>query len=83
MRTSPGWATSLDLPARLPLPASTRRDTIRGRYRVYMNYCTVSYTATWWNWERWQREIDYMAMNSRQYAAVRGGAGSCVVQHAG
>ena len=35
----------LDLPAKLPLPASTRRDTIRGRYRVYMNYCTVSYTA--------------------------------------
>ena len=54
----------LDLPARLPLPASTRRDTIRGRYRVYMNYCTVSYTAAWWDWERWQREIDYMAMNS-------------------
>lgn len=54
----------LDLPARLPLPASTRRDTIRGRYRVYMNYCTVSYAAAWWNWERWQREIDYMAMNS-------------------
>ena len=29
-----------------------------------MNYCTVSYTAAWWNWERWQRELDFMAMNS-------------------
>lgn len=40
-----------------------RRDTIRGRYRVYMNYCTISYTAAWWDWKRWEREIDYMAMN--------------------
>lgn len=29
-----------------------------------MNYCTVSYTAAWWNWERWQQELDYMAMNA-------------------
>ena len=29
-----------------------------------MNYCTVSYTAAWWDWERWQQELDYMAMNS-------------------
>ena len=24
----------------------------------------MSYTGAWWDWERWQREIDYMAMNS-------------------
>lgn len=29
-----------------------------------MNYCTVSYSAAWWDWERWQRELDFMAMNS-------------------
>ena len=29
-----------------------------------MNYCTGSYTASWWDWERWQKELDYMAMNS-------------------
>ena len=27
-----------------------------------MNYCTFSYSARWWDWERWEREIDYMAM---------------------
>lgn len=53
----------LNLPRRLPLPEGMRRDTIRGRYRVYMNYCTISYTAAWWDWKRWEREIDYMAMN--------------------
>ena len=58
------WLGSqLNLPRRLPLPEGIRRDTIRGRYRVYMNYCTISYTAAWWDWKRWEREIDYMAMN--------------------
>jgi len=30
--------------------------------RTYLNYCTLSYTGPWWNWEKWQREIDFMAM---------------------
>mgnify|MGYP000891621464 CR=1 FL=1 len=54
----------LNLPENLPLPQKTIRNTINGKYRVYMNYCTVSYTAAYWDWERWQREIDFMAMNS-------------------
>lgn len=55
---------NLDLSEKLPLPSRPVRNTINGKYRVYMNYCTVSYSAAWWDWERWQREIDYMAMNS-------------------
>lgn len=58
------FGDQLDLPGQLPLPQQKERCTINGKYRVYMNYCTVSYTAPWWYWERWQREIDYMAMNS-------------------
>lgn len=54
----------MDLPRKLPLPEKTTRNTINGKYRVYFNYCTLSYSAAWWDWERWQREIDYMAMNS-------------------
>ncbi len=57
------FGDQLKLPERLPLPQKERR-IIQGKYRVYMNYCTVSYTAPWWDWDRWQREIDYMAMNS-------------------
>lgn len=53
----------LNLPAKLPLPAADERRTINGQFRVYFNYCTISYTAPWWDWQRWQREIDYMAMN--------------------
>lgn len=54
----------LDLPERLPLPEKETRTIINGKYRLYMNYCQLSYSAPWWNWERWQRELDYMAMNS-------------------
>ena len=31
--------------------------------RYYENVCTVSYSFVWWQWPRWQREIDWMAMN--------------------
>ena len=32
-------------------------------YRYYMNVCTFGYSYVWWGWERWEREIDWMAMN--------------------
>ena len=28
-----------------------------------MNTCTHSYSASWWDWSRWEREIDWMALN--------------------
>lgn len=58
------FGDQLQLPKRLPLPEARERRVIQGKYRVYFNYCTISYTAPWWNWERWQRELDFMAMNS-------------------
>ena len=58
------FGDQLDLPKRLPAPADAVHNTINGKYRVCFNYCTLSYTAAWWDWERWQREIDYLAMNS-------------------
>lgn len=33
------------------------------KYRVYMNYCTLDYTMCWWDFDRWEQEIDFMAMN--------------------
>lgn len=33
------------------------------KYRVYLNYCTLSYTMCWWDFDRWEKEIDFMAMN--------------------
>lgn len=52
----------LDLPS--PLPDAPRtRHVCRVPWRYYFNYCTFSYTMAWWDWERWQREIDWMALN--------------------
>ncbi|WP_121119591.1 alpha-N-acetylglucosaminidase [Croceibacterium ferulae] len=31
--------------------------------RAYLNTCTYGYTTPWWDWGRWQREIDWMAVN--------------------
>ncbi|MBK7979368.1 MAG: alpha-N-acetylglucosaminidase [Ignavibacteriae bacterium] len=33
------------------------------QYRYYLNYCTFSYSMPWWNWERWSKEINLMALN--------------------
>lgn len=33
------------------------------RYRYYQNVCVYSYSYVWWTWPRWEREIDWMALN--------------------
>ncbi|TZF83169.1 alpha-N-acetylglucosaminidase [Pedobacter sp. BS3] len=55
--------TNLNLPNPLPLPAGLVRKSTPYQYRYYLNYCTFNYTMSWWNWERWEREIDWMALN--------------------
>ncbi len=30
--------------------------------RYYLNYCTYSYTMAFWDWERWEIELDLMAL---------------------
>lgn len=58
------FGDQVSLPKTLIAPSKDERHIINGKYRIYFNYCTISYTAPWWNWDRWQREIDFMAMNS-------------------
>lgn len=51
------------LPATLaPVPEKVRIASPY-RHRVYLNYCTFNYTASWWDRARWEREIDWMALN--------------------
>ena len=50
------------LPAQLPaVQEETHASKIN--YRYYLNFCTHSYTMAFWNWERWQQEIDWMALH--------------------
>ena len=55
--------TNLHLPASLPRPVSKIHKTTPYDYRYYLNYCTFNYTLDWWDWNRWQKEIDWMALH--------------------
>jgi len=33
------------------------------RYRYALNYCTYNYSFSFYNWEDWEREVDWMALN--------------------
>jgi alpha-N-acetylglucosaminidase len=55
--------TNLNLPAVLPIVTGKVRHETPYKYRYYFNYCTFNYTMSWWNWDRWQWEIDWMALN--------------------
>lgn len=59
-----GWdGNQMKLPAKLPLVEETVHKATPYRYRYYLNYCTFNYSMSWWGWNRWQREIDWMALN--------------------
>ena len=45
------------------MPAQTTCLSTSYMYRYYMNTCTFGYSTAFWSWERWQREIDWMALN--------------------
>lgn len=49
------------LSANLPLPA-TETHTSDAAYRYYLNYTAFSYSMSTWTWDRWQEEIDWMAL---------------------
>lgn len=57
------WCGSrMDLPEHLPLPEQPYRQVVVQKYRSYMNYCTFNYSASWWDFERWEKELDFMAL---------------------
>lgn len=49
--------------ASLPLPTEPETHTASVDYRHYLNYCTFSYSMSTWTWDRWQKEIDWMALH--------------------
>ena len=51
------------LPAALPLPAKPERHTADVDFVYDFNYCTYSYSMAFWDWNRWERELDWMALH--------------------
>ena len=52
----------VELPSRMPLPDSLISCRALVPERFFLNYCTFGYTMPWWQWEDWERFIDWMAM---------------------
>ena len=48
---------------KLPPLKETIKRISKLQYSYYMNTCTHSYSSSWWDWPRWEREIDWMALN--------------------
>ncbi|MCM1108058.1 MAG: alpha-N-acetylglucosaminidase C-terminal domain-containing protein [Clostridium sp.] len=46
----------------LPVPDREEKHVSTADYRYYLNYCTFSYSMAFWTWERWEQEIDWMAL---------------------
>lgn len=55
--------TNLSLPKVLPVVAHKIHKATPYDYRYYLNYCTFNYSMSWWGWDRWQKEIDWMALH--------------------
>ena len=52
-----------ELPDVLPTVSTPLRKETDLTLRYDFNYCTYSYTMAFWDWERWEREIDWMALH--------------------
>ncbi|HEY9044601.1 MAG TPA: alpha-N-acetylglucosaminidase [Ohtaekwangia sp.] len=55
--------TNLKLGEKLPAVPAKIRKTSPYTYRYYLNYCTFNYSMSWWDWPRWEKEIDWMALH--------------------
>jgi alpha-N-acetylglucosaminidase len=57
------WTVNnIDLPFWLP-KQELRKVTTPFIHRQYMNVCTMGYTAPYWKFETWEKELDWMALH--------------------
>jgi alpha-N-acetylglucosaminidase len=58
-----------------PLPEL--KDPVRieanARYRYALNYCTYNYTMSFYSWDDWERELDWMALHGVNLMLVANG----------
>ena len=58
------WYASqaVEAPKEMPIPDSTVTSGALVPRRFFLNYCTFGYAIAWWQWEEWERLIDWMAL---------------------
>jgi alpha-N-acetylglucosaminidase len=54
--------TSINLPKKFP-DYINQRVVCPNKFTHYLNVCTFGYTMPWWKWDRWEKEIDWMALH--------------------
>jgi len=60
---SVSWeGTRSALPSRYPAQSGALVRT-PFQHRAYLNTCTYGYTSPFWDWSRWEKEIDWMALH--------------------
>ncbi len=64
------------LPQQLPAVPKPERHETDMRLRFDFNYCTHSYTMAFWDWARWEEEIDWMALHGVNMPLCATGMGS-------
>jgi alpha-N-acetylglucosaminidase len=60
----------LEVPRRLPPVSHKVRVVSPHKFRYAYNYCTHGYTMAWWDWPRWERELDFLALRGVNLALV-------------
>lgn len=54
---------NLSAPDSLPLVPKPERHVCSAPLRYALNYCTQNYTFSFYTWDDWQRELDWMALH--------------------
>ena len=60
----------LALPATLPPVKPKVRVISPYQFRYAYNYCTHGYTMAWWDWPRWEKELDFLALKGVNLALI-------------
>jgi hypothetical protein len=66
-------ADQLDLGRTLPAPDAPIEHASPYRHRYIYNFTEFGYTSPYWDWERWQREIDLLAAKGINLVLVTAG----------
>ena len=60
----------LKLPKVLPSVPKKVRVISHHKFRYAYNFCTHGYTMVWWDWPKWEHELDFLAMNGVNLALI-------------
>lgn len=65
------WSGSkINIPAELP--SVNKKVESPYQYRYYFNVVTHGYTTAYWDWKRWEKEIDWMAIHGINMPLIGG-----------